>query len=62
MLAQQPLLYNVFGKRLLPDQVKLITSQPAKIEMKDLITDKAYSQKVKGKYVIMLHERMTLMT
>ena len=30
--------------------------------MKDLITDKAYSQKVKGKYVIMLHERITLMT
>ena len=45
-----------------PDQVKLITSRTAKIEMKDLITDKAYNQKVKGKYLIILHERITLMT
>ena len=61
-IAQQPLLYNVFGKRLSADQVKLITSRTAKIEMKDLITDKAYSQKVKGKYIIMVHERITFMT
>ena len=45
-----------------PDQVKVITLWTAKIEMKDLIMDKAYSQKVKGKYLIILHERITLMT
>ena len=45
-----------------PDQVKVISSRTAKIEMKDLITEKAYSQKVKGKYLIILHERITLMT
>ena len=46
--AEQLLLYDVFGKRLSPDQVKYITSCTAQIQMKDLITDKVYSQKVKG--------------
>ena len=48
-------LYNVFGKRLSADQVKQIISWTPQIQMKDLITDKTYSQKVKGIYVIMLH-------
>ena len=37
------------------NQVKQIISRTPQIQMKDLITDKTYSQKVKGIYVIMLH-------